>query len=335
MLAGLGSLALFTAKALFLVFIILFLMLMLLVIASRAREKLKGRLVLRNLNDKLEETKEALLGETLPKKAFKEYLKDKKRRLKAEKKKSRQKPTLFVLQFQGDIQASAVSALREEITAILSIATPRDEVVVKLESGGGMVHTYGLATAQLQRLRDRHIPLTIIVDKIAASGGYLMACVANRILAAPFAIIGSIGVIFQLPNFNRILQDKHVDFEQITAGNYKRTLTLFGKNTEEGREKLREELEQIHQQFKNVIQDYRRDLDVPKIATGEHWLGKQALELKLVDALSTSDDYLLQRSETATVYELSYETKKSLGAKFKMAIQQWMAKEFEPLLPMS
>ena len=222
------------------------------------------------------------------------------------------------------------------MTAILTVATPQDEVVVKLESGGGMVHTYGLAASQLKRIRDKQIPLMICVDKIAASGGYLMAAVADRILAAPFAIIGSIGVIFQLPNFHRLLQDKHIEFEQITAGDYKRTLTLFGKNTEEGREKLRQELTAIHEQFISVIQEFRKDIHIKEVATGEHWLAKHALDLHLIDALMTSDEYLMKKSKTADIYEINYEVKKSLGEKFKMLAQQFTSnKAFEPLLPMS
>jgi serine protease SohB len=334
MLSGLGHLGLFLAKALIIIFLILFLVVMLLVIAVKAREKLKGRLIIRNLNEKLADIKEDLLSETLSKDKFKTFLKDKKEKLKAEKKNPSSKPKVYVLQFQGDIQASAVAALREEVTSILTIAEPQDEVVLKLESGGGMVHAYGLAASQLKRIRDKGIRLTVSVDKIAASGGYLMASVANRILAAPFAIIGSIGVVFQMPNFHRVLQDKHVEFEQITAGDYKRTLTLFGKNTEEGREKLREELEEIHQQFKKVIQEYRGDLNIDRVATGEHWLAEQALELKLVDSLITSDAYLSQRSEEAEVFEIEYEIKKSLGDKLKMTMQHLMeSKGFASLLP--
>ncbi len=334
MLSGLGHLGFFLAKALIIIFLVLFLVVMLLVIISRARDKVKGRLTIRNLNEKLDDIKEDLLSETLPKEEFKKFLKEKKKRHKEAKKNPITKPKVFVLQFQGDIQASAVAGLREEVTALLTIATPQDEVVVKLESGGGMVHSYGLAASQLQRIRDHHIPLTVAVDKIAASGGYLMASVANRILAAPFAIIGSIGVVFQLPNFNRVLQDKHIEFEQVTAGDYKRTLTIFGKNTEEGREKLRQELEEIHQQFKSVITEFRKDLDLKRVATGEHWLARQALELKLVDTLITSDAYLLQRSTTAEIYELNYEIKKSLSEKFRMSLQHWMEnKGWDPLLP--
>lgn len=325
MLSEIVSLVIFALKALIIIVTVLALFILLLAIASKTREKLKGRLLISNLNQKLGDIRENLLGEILPKNQFKKYLKEKKQREKTEKKENTRKPSVFVLQFHGDMQASAVSTLREEITAILTVATPQDEVVVKLESGGGMVHGYGLAAAQLKRLRDKHIPLTVTVDKIAASGGYLMACVADRLLAAPFAIIGSIGVICQLPNFHRALQEKHIDFEQITAGNYKRTLTLFGKNTEEAREKLREELENIHHHFKAVIQEFRPQVNIEKVSTGEHWLAKHALDLYLIDELSTSDDYLVKRSERANVYEIS-----SMASKFKNIVQQWMRKSFAP-----
>lgn len=333
MLESLGQLALFTAKALIIVLIALFFLVMVLMVMSKAKAKFKGRLTIRNINKKLDETKEELLAETLTKNQFKKYLKEQKLRLKKEKKNPSKKSNVYVLQFHGDIQASAVASLREEITALLMIATPQDEVVIKLESGGGMVHTYGLAAAQLKRLRDKGIPLTVIVDKIAASGGYLMACIANHLLTAPFAIIGSIGVVFQIPNFHRLLQDKNIDFELITAGNYKRTVTMFGENTPDSRKKLQQELEAIHQQFKNVIGKYRPNVDIEQVSTGEHWLGQHALQLQLVDGLMTSDDYLLQKSEIAQVYEVACEIKKTLSSRFKMALQYLKAKE--PTLPMS
>jgi serine protease SohB len=225
------------------------------------------------------------------------------------------KKNIFVLNFDGDIKASAVTALREEITAILNVAGKQDEVLVRIESSGGMVHAYGLAAAQLARIRQQDIPLIVTVDKVAASGGYLMACIADKILAAPFAIIGSIGVIVQLPNFHRLLKEKNVDFEQITAGNFKRTLTLFGENTEAGREKCHHEIEEIHGLFKNLIHDNRPGVDIDKVATGEHWLAKQAIEFKLVDELRTSDDYLLEQSKTANLFEVNYHIKKSISEK--------------------
>lgn len=213
---------------------------------------------------------------------------------------------IFVLDFHGDLQASGTAALREEISALLQIADNRDEVVLRLESSGGMVHAYGLAASQLQRLRDRGLTLTVCVDKVAASGGYMMACVGQRIVAAPFAIIGSIGVVAQIPNLHRLLQRRDVDIELHTAGPYKRTLTLLGENTPEGREKFRQELEETHALFKQFVRQHRNRLDIEQVATGEHWYGTQALEMRLVDELGTSDDYLLRFLNQAQIYRLCY-----------------------------
>jgi serine protease SohB len=317
MLDALVQLGLFSAKAIIIVVLILVLVAGIIAIASKGKNVLKGKMSIKNLNQKYDETKTTLLETVLPKEQFKQFLKNEKAAEKALKKtrSPEHDKNVYVLNFCGDLKASAVSALREEVTAILGIANPEDEVVVRLESAGGMVHAYGLAAAQLARLREHHIPLTITVDKVAASGGYMMASVANKILAAPFAIIGSIGVIVQLPNFNRLLKDNHIDFEQLTAGDYKRTLTMFGHNTEEGREKLKEEIEEIHHLFKNSILQYRPELNIDRVATGEHWLGTQALELKLVDEIQTSDDYLLNLCKKANLYELCYEVKKPLTSR--------------------
>ena len=319
-------LVLFTAKTVVILLFILAVLLLFFGLLAKSKEKLKGRLVIKNLNKKYEEITETLFAEILPKKKFKEFLKKRKTEDKAKLKSSMPEKNIFILDFHGDIKASAVTSLREEITAILNIATPKDEVVVRLESGGGMVNAYGLATSQLMRIRAKNIPLVITVDKVAASGGYMMACVANKLLAAPFAIIGSIGVIVQLPNFHRVLKDKHIDFEMHTAGEFKRTITVFGENTEEGREKLQHEIEDIHQLFKNLISDHRKQLDIQKVATGEHWLGQQALALKLVDELKTSDDYLFEQAKNANVYEISYEIKKPflsrLGSSASMLLEK-------------
>lgn len=226
-----------------------------------------------------------------------------KKELKKDKKNTAQeKPKLWLLDFKGDISATQTQALREEVSLILSLIEKGDEVAVRLENPGGAVHEHGLAASQLLRFKDRGIPLTVLVDKVAASGGYLMACVADKILAAPFAIIGSIGVIAQLPNFNRWLEERGIDFEQVTAGKHKRTLTMFGKNTEEGREKLREEIEDIHALFKDQIVKYRPDLDIDSVSTGEYWYGARAIELGLIDEIITSDDYLANAKDNFDVY---------------------------------
>ena len=306
-----------------------------LVVLAALREKQKGQqqgeLTILNINDKLEEMKDTLEAQWLDKAARKERAKEKKKREKeiAKLDTPPARPRLFVVNFDGDMRASETEFLREEITAILQVARPNDEVLVRLESGGGMVHCYGLAAAQLARFRDYKINLSIAVDKVAASGGYMMAAVANTIMAAPFAIVGSIGVLAQLPNFHRLLKKYDVDYEQITAGEYKRTLTLFGENTQKGREKFQEEIEETHVLFKDFISHYRPQIDLAKVATGEHWYGQQAIDLHLVDNLITSDDYLLQKSQQADIYEVMYEYKTTISDNLSTYIQSNVKKVFQ------
>ncbi|EGQ7903955.1 protease SohB [Vibrio alginolyticus] len=228
---------------------------------------------------------------------------------------SKREPHLFVLDFNGSIDAKEVASLREEITAILAVAREGDEVLLRLESGGGMVHGYGLASSQLDRIKAAGLPLTISVDKVAASGGYMMACVADKIVSAPFAIVGSIGVIAQIPNFNKLLKKHDIEYEQLTAGEYKRTLTMFGENTDKARDKFKQELEETHVLFKDFIRERRPSLDLDKVATGEHWFGTQAKELGLVDDISTSDDIVVAACKDKTVLSVHYIQKKKLADK--------------------
>jgi serine protease SohB len=286
---------------------------LLLVIAKRGGMAPQG-LGITKINEKYEETeatmRRALLGKEQAKKERRARKKEKKA---LSKKAESSRKRLFVLDFKGDIRATATASLREEVDAVLSVAAKDDAVLLRLENAGGAVHEHGFAASQLMRLKQRRIPLTISVDKIAASGGYLMACVADRIIAAPYAIIGSIGVIAQLPNFHRYLGARGIDFEQITAGRYKRTLTLFGENTEEGRHKLKEELEEVHRLFKDEIHRHRPRVALEQTATGEHWYGVRALDLNLVDDICTSDDYLLDAVKDADVFHVAYKRHKSLA----------------------
>lgn len=280
--------------------------------AAAGRRSGHEGLEIEHLNKKFRDVAGALKKAILKKAERKQAEKEEKARSKAEDKAETGKPKTYVIDFKGDLRASAVPSLREEVSAVLSVATADDEVVVRLENYGGMVHEHGLAASQLVRLRQAGIPLTVCVDKVAASGGYLMACVAERICAAPFAILGSIGVLAQIPNFHRALESHGVDFEQITAGKYKRTVTMFGENTDEDRAKLKEELEDVHALFKDAVAEYRPDLDLDKVATGEHWLGTRALELGLADELCTSDELLRQRAEERELYSLTYKIKKPI-----------------------
>src|SRR5712671_1615210 len=243
------------------------------------------------------------------------------RRTKEQKKGKTARSRVFVLDFDGDIRASAVEHLREEISAVVQVARPEDEVLLRLESRGGMVHTYGLAASQLRRLKSAGIRLTASVDEVAASGGYMMACVANHIIAAPFAIIGSIGVVGQLPNFNRFLKEHNVDFELHTAGQYKRTLTLFGENTDAARGKFQEELEDTHKLFKEFVKTNRPKLDLEMVASGEHWYGTRALERKLIDIIQTSDDYLLAASKDRDIFEVHYKRRRPLQERLASGIR--------------
>ncbi len=311
----------FAAKALIILLTLGGLILFIAMAAAKAGHK--NELEVEPLHTKFKDMGHFLRSFTISKdelKAEKKKLKAEKKDAKKEAKKDSQtqktEKRVYVLNFNGDVKASQVENLREEITAVLSVATPQDEVVVKVESPGGVVHGYGLAASQLLRIRERQIPLTVCVDKVAASGGYLMSCVANQIIAAPFAIIGSIGVVAQVPNFHKILKKNDVDFKEYTAGEFKRTVSLLGEITEKGEAKFVEQLESTHTLFKKFVGQNRPTLDVAKVATGEYWYGEDAKSLGLIDKIQTSDDYLLLTFPKDTpVFEISYETKVSLADK--------------------
>ena len=287
--------------------------------ASRGEGSQHG-LKIEKLNDKYREMADTLRQSIMSKKEWGEYAKAEKKTLKkAEKAGHENDKRVYVLDFKGDMRASAVESLREEVTALVAVATPADEVVVCLENAGGVVHDHGLGASQLERIKRHDIPLTVIVDKVAASGGYLMASIADRIIAAPFAIVGSIGVLAQIPNFNRFLEERGIDFEQVTAGKYKRTLTMFGKNTEADRQKTREDLEEVHTLFKNAVVEHRPDLDIEGVATGEYWYGSRAKELGLIDELGSSDDYLMRLADTAQIYAITYKGREGLVQKLQAA----------------
>jgi len=311
-----AELVLFLLKALIIVIAIVATALGLFTVASRG-DKDEGAspgIKIRKLNDRFDAMRDAIGATLMSKKESKKARKERKKARKEEKKKGpdTDRSRVFVLDFKGDTKASAVSGLREEVTAILTGYREGDEVFVRLESPGGQVHGYGLAASQLARFREAQVPLTVAVDKVAASGGYMMACVADRIIAAPFAVLGSIGVVAQLPNFHRFLKEKNIDVELFTAGEHKRTVTMLGENTDKDREKLREDLDEIHELFKEFVTTYRPSLDISDVADGDTWYGSQAVDNGLVDEIRTSDDWLLDRAEQSDLYALSCKRPKSL-----------------------
>jgi serine protease SohB len=203
---------------------------------------------------------------------------------------------VFVVDFPGDVTASQVEGLREEVTAIVgwANATRGDRVLLVLNSGGGTVTGYGLAAAQLKRIKAAGLHLTVCVEQVAASGGYMMACTGDHICASPFAVLGSIGVITEIPNVYERLTKEGISFNTITAGKFKRTLTPTKKATKEDIDKTKQDIEQILVLFKNFVASNRPQLDIDNVATGETWFGPDALKNKLVDELVTADDKLLE-----------------------------------------
>lgn len=299
---------------------------------NRAHQSHKGEIRVTPLNEFFEDLQLALQHGIFTKDEWKA---EEKRRKKEEKEKDKERKKhqdqpdrkrIFVLDFDGDTKASGVENLANEITAILTFARKEDEVVLRLESPGGQVHSYGLASSQLERIRQKEIPLTICVDMVAASGGYMMACVANKIVAAPFAVLGSIGVVAELPNFNRALKKFDVDYDVYTAGQFKRTVTILGENTEAGKQKFIEEIEDTHTLFKNMVKRNRPSLDIDKIATGEHWYGNQCIDNGLIDVLQTSDDYLYAASADADLFEVCYEVKRPLADRLGLAAESVISK---------
>lgn len=296
--------------------------------ASKGHKSSDDEIEIRNANKEFDEIESTMRENVLDGEALKQLNKSQKKKNKEEKKASKkskeekaQKSRLFVTSFDGDIKASEAEQLRRVVTAILSVADKNDEVLVKLESQGGMVHSYGFAASQLARVRDKGIPLTVCVDKVAASGGYMMASVADKIVAAPFSIIGSIGVVAQLPNFHKLLEKNDIDYEMYTAGEYKRTLTMFGENTEQGRKKFMEDIEDTHELFKDFISQYREQVDIAKVATGEVWFGSRALELQLIDSIQTSDDYIFASRKEKDIFEIDIREKKSLVEKLGITVE--------------
>ncbi|MBE0362305.1 serine protease SohB [Pseudoalteromonas ulvae UL12] len=287
--------------------------------AAHKPKSKKGEIQLEDVSAELDKLKAEFLANTLKKDELKKWKKAQKKAEKLLDKETDKK--LYVIDFKGSIDAHEVEQLREEITAILTIARPeKDQVLVRLESGGGVVHGYGLAASQLQRIKNAKVELTICVDKVAASGGYMMACVADKLVAAPFSIIGSIGVIAQIPNFHKILKKNDVDFEQITAGEFKRTLTLFGENTDQARDKFRDEIQQTHELFKTFVSNERPNLNMSEVATGEHWFATQAFDKGLVDKIATSDDILLEANKERQIFKVQFTMKKSMTEKLGIGL---------------
>ena len=327
----LWNLGLFSGKVFVLAGAIGLLLILLFALILKARQG-KPAINVENINRKYDLMEQALKSRVFDKAKLKTELKARRKTEKqlAKTKEHAERARVFVIDFEGDIRATHLDNLREEITSVLTVARPGvDEVLVRVESPGGMVHAYGLAATQLTRVREAGVRLVVSVDKVAASGGYMMACVADRIVAAPFAIVGSIGVVAQIPNFHRLLKKHDVDFEEITAGEFKRTITMFGEITEKGRRKFLDQIEDTHGLFKGFVKTYRPSLDLAQVATGEYWFGQRARELNLVDDITSSDDYLFRRRDSASLYKVEIQVKKKWSEKLAENIARLIVRAVE------
>lgn len=325
----LSELGIFSGKVIVITLALGAILILFFALLTKARHS-KPLLTIENMNKRFEDMANALKGAILDAKSLKAERKALKKKSKSAKNKPSDRKRIFVLEFIGDIRAVHVENLREEVSAILTVGRAgQDEVVVKVESPGGMAHAYGLAAAQLLRLRQAGMQLTIAVDKVAASGGYMMACTADKILAAPFAIIGSIGVVAQVPNVHRLLKKHDVDYEEVTAGEFKRTISVFGEITEKGRRKFQDQLEDTHLLFKDFVKNNRPQLDLDQVATGEYWFGKRALEYKLVDEIISSDDYLFKHREDADIYRVEMKVSKRWSEKLAESMSALFIGTFE------
>lgn len=333
MLEFLYNYGLFFAKTI--TFVIAVVVTFALIFSLKARNKSEeGSFEITDVNERLDEIRDSFEHELLDKADLKKLKKHRKKLAKEQKESDQEKERMFVVRFDGDIRAGQVAELREVVTALLRITHESDEVLVILESGGGYVPHYGLAASQLKRIRDKGVNLTIAIDKIAASGGYLMAVVANKIIAAPFAIVGSIGVLGQLPNFHRLLNKHSIDYEMHYAGKYKRTLTMMGKNTDAARKKFQEDLEQTHVLFKNFIDEHRPQVDTTKVATGEYWHASDAFELNMIDVITTSDDYILKCHPEKEIFEVSYVTKPHLSERISSSLSAVVKNTYDTFMKM-
>jgi serine protease SohB len=283
---------------------------------ARSTEPKDQEIKVLSLDERYDEMRNAMNGALLDRRERKALAKRRKKEAKAAAKARRSETPgkrIYVLAFKGDTRASAVKRLGSEIDAVLIAARPgTDEAVIRIDSPGGTVTGYGLAAAEILRLRERKIRVTASVDQVAASGGYMMACAADRIVAAPFAVVGSIGVVAPVPNLHRLLRKNEIDFEEITAGEFKRTVSVLGEITPAGREHFRGKLDATHEAFKAHVGQCRPNVDIARVANGDYWLAREGLALGLVDEIMTGDELLFRARDGARLYEVSTEARKTL-----------------------
>jgi serine protease SohB len=214
---------------------------------------------------------------------------------------------IAVVSFDGDVRATKRKIVSALIDELIVNKDKLSEAVVVVNSPGGSVAEYGLLYAEMERIRAAGISLTVCIDTYAASGGYLMSLPANRIVAAPFAFVGSVGVVAYSPNIHRLLKKHDIEPRLFTAGEFKRTVTLIGDDDEEAKQHFQHQLESLHGLFLAAVKKYRTGANFEKIGTGDHWTAEesQTQNLGLVDHIATSREYLLKLNADRDLVHLS------------------------------
>ena len=222
------------------------------------------------------------------------------------------KSNLYYLEFEGDIQASEAAKLKQEILVCLQVAKPTDVFLILVESSGGSVSNYGDLYSVMEMIKKRGHTLWVAIDRVAASGGYLISLPADKIFATPFALIGSIGVLSEVPNFGGLLDKYGVKMEEYTAGERKMNISMFRENGEEQKEHHRKKLGKIHELFKAQLVKYRggliekKGVDIGELMEGDFWMGENAFELGLVDELKSSVEILLDEKDHFNILKVNY-----------------------------
>ncbi len=180
-----------------------------------------------------------------------------------------------------------ISGDRRTLDLIKSLEESRAAaVVVRIDSPGGTVSGSEALYDALRRLAAKK-PMVAVVDGLAASGGYIAAIGADRIVARQTSLVGSIGVLFQIPNVGQLLDTVGVKVESIKSSPLKAAPSGFEPTSPEARAALQRVVDDNYDWFKRVVQERRKlaAADVATVSDGRVHTGRQAAALKLVDEI--------------------------------------------------
>ncbi|MDP3296608.1 MAG: signal peptide peptidase SppA [Thermodesulfovibrionia bacterium] len=164
-------------------------------------------------------------------------------------------------------------------------------VVIRIDSPGGAVAPAQEIYKEIVKLK-KEKKVVASMGSVAASGGYYIACPADKIVANPGTLTGSIGVIMEIPNIEGLMKKIGVETKVIKSGKHKDIASMFKSMTEEERKILQSVLDDVHDQFIRAVSEGRnmKYENIKELADGRIFTGKKAKELGLVDTLGNLDD---------------------------------------------